>query len=104
MSKLDYNPMDSKALNETFKLQEVRNIDEKYESLIAWWINRKFAEQLDIMFGEIKASADEIMRQKPNILIANNEIEKYDLRGNTKTSLKIMKAVNDPEYLDSEMV
>ena len=93
MTKLDYNPMESKVLNEAFKSQEVKNIDEKYESLINWWIHPEFAMQLDKMFEGISASTIEIMEQKDKIVAANNRIEdQSQLSRSTKTNLAIMKS------------
>ena len=90
--KLGFEPLNSPKLNETFKSLPVENIDKKKEFLISLWIDDQFADQLNKMFNDIKASTSEIMDNKDAIIAANNRVENQsELSRYTKTNLAMMK-------------
>jgi len=91
-NKLKFEPMDSPKLNETFNSKTVENPEKTYEYLLSLWIHEDFIEPLNNMFDEIKASTAEIMWIKPEIIAANNRINKQiDISKSTKTKLAINK-------------
>ena len=97
---LGFEPMNSPTLNETFKNWKIDNIDEKYESLLKWGIAPDFAEQLAKMFDDIKATADEVIKVKPEIVKAANNIDyKINSQRHTKANLAMLKhSANNSDY------